>query len=334
MARRSRTGTGVYSAQLIRELSNIPELQLDVLNGWTGLLGKSGLLAQAGRSMAHLLWYHLYLPFLIRKRRFDIFHGPAFTVPLSCACPSIVTIHDMSFRLFPHYFERRWLHYITSLMPAMLKTVSAVITVSQHSKSDLLSFYKIPSEKVHVIYNGINHSQFHSGATLNETWAKSMGLREGYVLSIGEISERKNIPTLLHAIAELRSKNIWRERQLVLAGPETPGMTGVREIKETIQQLEMQNIVIFTGRVPDEHVAGLYKHASLLAMPSLYEGFGLPVLESMAVGTPVVASNVSSLPEIAGDAAILVPPTDHLALAEAIKHILQNPKTVEQLRNR
>jgi len=147
-----------------------------------------------------------------------------------------------------------------------------------------------------------------------------------------DLSGRKNIPRLLRAIAHLRSAGKLGNRQLALVGPESPGMAGAKEIRQTIQDLDLTGTVVLLGRVADEHMAGLYLHASLLVMPSLYEGFGIPVVESMAVGTPVVASNSSSLPEVAGGAAILVPPTDEQALACAIADVISNAKIAAELR--
>jgi glycosyltransferase involved in cell wall biosynthesis len=333
LARRSRTGTGVYATELIRELSLLPELKLEVLTGWDVAEG-SGMAARAARGLARLAWNHWYVPRTIRKQRFDVFHGPAFILPVPCPCPSVVTVHDVSFRLFPEYFERRWLAYITSMMPKMLESVSAVITVSRQAKSDLLGLYKIPEEKVHVVYNGIDHTRFNPEARLDPAWAASAGLRNGYVLHVGEISDRKNICTLLRAIYALRSQGKWSDRQLVLVGPETPGMTGAEDVHKTIRELDLSGIAVLLGRIDHAHVPGVYAGASLLAMPSLYEGFGLPVVESMAVGTPVVASNVSSLPEVAGDAAILFPPRDEQALAQAIDGILTKPNVAAEMKAR
>ena len=334
LAGRSRTGTGVYAAQLIRELSGHPELHFEVFHGWNFARGSNRFLARGIRSLSSLLWNHWYLPHSLRRRGFDVLHAPAFVVPSPCPCPSVVTIHDLSFRMFPEHFESRWLSYVTSMMPSILDSVSAVICVSHHSKQDLLKFYEIAADKIHVVYNGINHAQFHPAATLNMDWARAMGLRENYILHVGDLSGRKNIPTLLRAIAHLRSTGKLGQRQLVLVGPETRGMVGAAEIHDTIRDLDLSGSVVLLGRVADEHMPGLYLHASLLVMPSLHEGFGLPVLESMASGIPVVASNTSSLPEVAGDAALLVPPTDEQALANAIEDVISSPKTAAELRTR
>ncbi len=161
-----------------------------------------------------------------------------------------------------------------------------------------------------------------------------VGLREGYVLHVGVLATRKNIPTLLRAVAYLRAKGKWGNRQVVLAGSEARGLPGLAEVHETIQELGLEEVVLLVGHVPDEHIPGLYAQASMLVMPTLYEGFGFPILESMAAGTPVVASNNSSIPEVAGDAAILVPTRDEEAMADAVESILENPRIAQQLRER
>ena len=292
LARRNPTGTGIYASQLIHELSAQPDLKLKVFEGWDpsqrarGVYGNQGLLARAHRALIGLFWSHLYFPYLLRKERFDLFHSPAFVVPFGCPCPSVVTILDLSFLLFPKQFERRWQTYVKVMMPSVLKRVSGVICISEHSKQELLRSYKISPSLVHVVYCGIDHERFHPGLGVDCDWARSVGLRKDYVLHVGTLSQRKNIPLLLRAVASLRSRNKFQNYQLVLAGPELPVLQGGAEIHETIRALGLQDIVVLTGHVADERLPGLYAQAKLLAMPSLYEGFGLPVVESMAAGTP------------------------------------------------
>ncbi len=340
LARRNPTGTGVYSSQLIHELSAQPEVSLKVFDGWDpsdrarGVYGDQGILARARRGATGLFWIHGYFPYLLRKQRFDLLHSPAFVVPFGCPCPSVVTILDLSFLMFPKHFERRWQTYVNAIMPSVLRTVSGVICISEHSKQELLQSYKISPDMVHVVYCGIDHARFHPGVSIDRDWACSIGLHKDYVLHVGTLSQRKNIPLLLRAVASLRSRNKFRNYQLVLAGPELPVLQGGAEIHETIRALGLEDIVVLTGHVADERLPGLYAQAKLLAMPSLYEGFGLPVLESMAIGTPVVACNSSSIPEVAGDAAILVPPQDEQAFADAIQDVLENPATGQELRGK
>jgi glycosyltransferase involved in cell wall biosynthesis len=340
LAKRNPTGTGVYATQLIRELTAKPGVALQVFEGWDpnrrkpGEFGSQGILARGTRALSGLVWSHGYFPHLLRKGKFDLLHSPAFLVPFGCPCPSVATIFDVSFLMFPEHFERRWRTYMKFVMPSVLRSVSAVICISENAKKELLKFYKVSPDKVHVVYCGIDHTRFHPGAPLDQQWAQSIGLRRDYVLHVGVLSQRKNIPTLLRAVAALRAQGRFENLQLVLAGPELSVLTGATEIYDAIRDLELGDVVVTAGFVPDECMPGLYAQARLLVMPSLYEGFGLPVLESMASGVPVVASNCSSLPEIAGDAAILVSPQDDSAWAEAIEDVLQSPSTAEELRRK
>jgi glycosyltransferase involved in cell wall biosynthesis len=219
-------------------------------------------------------------------------------------------------------------------MPTALKSAAAIICVSEHSKRDVIKSYGVSADKLKVVPNGLDHERFRPGATLDQHWAQAMGIRDGYVLHVGTFSYRKNIPTLLRAAALLRDQGKWGERQVVLAGSQNLSLKGAPEIFATIRELDLSGCVVLTGHVPDEHVAGLYAHASILVMPSLYEGFGFPVVEAMAVGTPVVCSNTSSLPEVAGDAAILFPPEDQHALAAAMQDLIENRSLAEELRRK
>lgn len=340
LARRNPTGTGVYATQLIRELAANPGVTLEVFEGWDparrkpGEFGSQGILARGARAASGLVWSHGYFPHLLRRGKFDVLHSPAFVIPLGCPCPAVATIYDVSFLIFPEHFEWRWRNYMQHVMPSVLRSVSAVICISENAKQELLRFYKVSLGKVHVVHCGIDHVRFGLGAVFDNEWAKSIGLRGEYVLHVGLLSKRKNIPMLLRAVASLRAKGKFENLQLVLAGPELPVLTGGPEIHQAIRELGLGDIVVLAGYVPDDYMPGLYRQAKLLVMPSLYEGFGLPVLESMASGVPVVASNSSSFPEIAGDAAILVSPQDEAGWAEAIQDVIGNPMTAEELRRK
>jgi len=334
LAGHDRAGTGIYSSQLTRELAGRPELSLEVFRGWERNGTRPSALTRGVHSLGRLLWNHYYFPRLLRKQRFDLLHAPAFVVPFTCPCPTVVTIHDLTFLIFPDHFKRRWRTYLKTTLPAVLRSASAIICVSEHTKQDLLKFYDLPPEKVRVVYNGVDHAQFRPGANFDKDWARMIGIKGDYVLHVGTFSQRKNIPSLLRAVASLRDKGKFENCQLVLAGQEEPRLPGAREVFATIRELELQDITVLTGYLPAEQLPGLYAQAKLLAMPSLYEGFGFPVLESMAVGTPVVASNCSSLAEIGGDAALLVPPQDVDALASAIQDLRENRSAAECLRQK
>lgn len=330
-ARRNLTGTGVYAARLLEQLSARPELDLSVFDGWPAKT-KSGIVSRAFKFAGNMAWTHLGLPVRLWRGSFDVLHSPAFVAPIKSPCPVVITMHDITYLLYPSHFARRWVRYMKSVAPIAVKSAAAIICGSEHSKRDLVEAYKLSPAKVHVVPYGVDHERFRPGTSLNADWARQVGIRTGYVLHVGGLFHRKNIPALLHAVAQLRSLGKWGDRQLVLAGSDAPGVPGADEIYSTVKELDLTANVILPGRVPDEHLPGLYAQASLLVMPSLYEGFGFPVLEAMASGTPVVASNTSSLPEVAGEAAILVPPHDTTALANAIVAILSRSTLADDLR--
>ena len=331
-ARRNLTGTGVYASRLLEHLTGEPDLVLESFDGWPNTERGSNSVSRAFQTAGSLVWTHLDLPARLWKRGFDLLHSPAFIAPLKASCPVVITMHDITYLLYPSHFANWWIRYMKSVVPVTVRSAAAIICGSEHSKRDLMDAYALPPGKVHVVPYGVDHQRFHPAAALDRSWALQSGIRQGYVLHVGELSHRKNIPTLLQAVAHLRSAGKWGDRQLVLAGAEAPGMIGADEIHATIRQLELSDIVVLAGRVADEYLPGLYAEASLLVMPSLYEGFGFPVLESMASGTPVVASNVSSLPEVAGDAAILVSPHEAEGLSNAMADVLSNPSTAAELR--
>jgi glycosyltransferase involved in cell wall biosynthesis len=325
------TGTGVYALQLIQNLAANEEIQLTVFNGW-GFPSGNGSVARKIRRIGNVALAHGYVPLALRMKKIDVMHGPNFIVPLRCPCPTVVTIHDVSFLSHPHHFGRAWRTYVTSLMPSVLRSAGGIICVSESAKRDLLSAYEIAEKKVHVVHNGLDHARFHTGTRLDEGWAYSVGIAKRYLLHVGVFAERKNIPVLLRAVAKLRDAGNFEGCQLVLAGKEPPGVVGARSIDDTIRDFHLHEVVLKLGHVPDNKLAGLYAGAALLVMPSMYEGFGFPVLEAMATGTPVIASNASSLPEIAGDAAVLVAPGDESALADAIHALLEDDVRRQELR--
>jgi glycosyltransferase involved in cell wall biosynthesis len=329
-ARQNEAGTGVYAAGLLGQLLQSSGLELKVMNGWS-LGSPATFLSRIIRTSADLFWTHAYIPTYLGMHAFDLLHSPAFIAPVKAPCPVVITIHDITYLLFPSHFPSWWRAYMKMVMPRVAKAAAAIICGSEYSKRDIVRAYGIIPGKVHVIPYGVDHERFHPHAVLPRTWAEALGITDGYVLHVGALSYRKNIPTLLRAIHRLRSKGSWRDRQLVLAGSEAPGLSGASEIYAAIRELELSNVVILAGRIPGENLPGLYAHASLLVMPSLYEGFGFPVVEGMAAGTPVVVSNNSSLSEVVGDAGLLFPPEHDQALADAIERVLHSPSTAKEL---
>jgi glycosyltransferase involved in cell wall biosynthesis len=339
LARRNPTGGGVYATQLIRELRANSGMELEVFDGWDsarrpGEFGSQSIFARAKRGVNGLLWSHTYFPYMLSKKKFDVVHSPAFVVPFICPCPSVITFYDVTHLKFPEDFEARWRSYLNLVLPISLRSASAIICISEHTKLDLLKHYRVAEDKLHVIYCGVDSARFHPGVSLDRAWASSLGLRPEYVLHVGAFSRRKNIPMLLQAVASLKARGKFKDRQLVLAGPELSVLAGASEIREGIREQGLQDTVVFTGHIPDSQLAGLYAGARALLFPSLYEGFGLPVLEGMAVGTPVITSNASSMPEVAGNAAVLLAPEKHDLWADAILDILENDSRAQELRRK
>jgi glycosyltransferase involved in cell wall biosynthesis len=214
-------------------------------------------------------------------------------------------------------------------MPLFVRRADAIIAVSTHTKSDLIRLYGTPGDKISVIHEGID-PDFQPAADY-EVRRVSNRYSPGkpYLLMVGTLEPRKNHETALRALAMLAARDY--PHHLLIAGPKGWLFEPVRRL---ITQLGLQQLVRFTGFVPAEDLVPLYTGAACVLHPTLYEGFGFPVLEAMACSAPVVCSNTSSLPEIAGNAATLVPPTDAAALARAVQHILDNRELAQSLRDR
>jgi glycosyltransferase involved in cell wall biosynthesis len=334
LAGQDKAGTGVYARCLLEQFGKREDLRMEILPGWRRSSAPGGVFIRTFGSAANLLWTHAVLPGILSKIKADVLHAPAFISPAGCPCPVVITVHDITYLLYPSHFSRWWVTYLKTVMPRAVKSASAIICPSEHAKRDIMKTYTVPAAKVHAVPHGVHRDRFHPGVALDRDWALSLGLRDGYLLHVGTFSYRKNIPVLLHAIAHLRSRGKWANRQLVLAGSQNLSLRGAEEIFRTIQALDLSGSVVLTEHVPSQHIPGLYAHASMLVMPSFYEGFGFPVLEAMAVGTPVVCSEASSLPEVAGDAARFFPPHDQYALADAIEELLENRCLAEELRRK
>lgn len=215
LARRDQAGTGVYAARLVEQLADRADLDFQVLNGWQINTGRK-FANRVLRTVQDFIWTHVRMPNLLWKKNFDLLHAPAFVAPLLSPCPVVVTVHDVTYLLYPKYFARWWVAYMNAVMFAAVKTESSFICVSDCSKQDFLASYSASPSQVHVVYNGIDHERFNPAASLETQWARRHGIRGEYILHVGTLSHRKNIPTLLQAVALLRSKGKWQSRQLIL----------------------------------------------------------------------------------------------------------------------
>lgn len=256
------------------------------------------------------------LPSLICHLGLDLFHSPYYIKPYLLPCPSVVTIYDLIPRLYPQYISlgARVIFEIAIRLAAV--TSRMIIAVSQSAKDDLVRLLGLLPSKVWVTPLGVD-TQF---KPLKEKAIFNLrhkyDLPEGYILYLGINKPHKNLVRLVEAFAKVKSG-----RKLVLAGREDPRY---REVHEVVRRLSLQERVIFLGQVPERDLPALYCGAALFVLPSLYEGFGLPLLEAMACGVPVISSSISSLSEIAGRAAVTVDPMDVSQLARALEEVWGN----------
>lgn len=276
---------------------------------------------------ARVAWEQLTLPGLIRRKRIDILHSPVNVLPerLPRPCAGIITLHDLAFLRFPEVLTRSKRLYHRRFTVRSIRRAAMVISVSESTKQDAVNLVGVPAGRVQVAYPCIDE-RFLRQLPLEEIAAfrRAHGYADGFVLYLGTLEPRKNIITLIEAYALLRIMYGRREK-LVLAG----GKGWLYEaIFARVQDLGLAEEVIFPGFVADDEQVLWYAAASAFVYPSLYEGFGIPVAEALACGTPTVTSNVSSLPEAGMGLALTVDPRDAEALAAAIYTAL----TDEELR--
>jgi Glycosyltransferase len=246
----------------------------------------------------------------------DLFHATEHLLPRFSSVRTVFTLHDLIFLFYPeaHKPLNRW--FLTLMMPRFLRAADAVIAVSECTKRDAMRLYGLDEAKIRVIYEGVSPRFRPASPEAIAAVRARYNLPECFILYVGTIEPRKNLTALLEAFHHLLATHDLR---LVIVGKKGWLYEG---FFRRLRELGLEDRVIFTGYVPDEDLPAIYSAADLFVFPSLYEGFGLPVLEAMACGTPVVCSNTSSLPEVAGDAALLVDPTDVRALAGAIERVL------------
>ena len=266
------------------------------------------------------------IPWALKREGVTLFHAPHYVLPPLVPCRSVVTIHDCIHLMFPQYLPNRAaLMYAKSSISLAARRATRIMTVSESSKRDILRFVDTQPEKIDVIYNAYDE-RFAIEPCEDEVARvrERYQLHGPFVLYAGNVKPHKNLERLIDAFDLLRQRGL-DHLKLVLIGDEISKYTALRR---AVHQHQLHKYVRFLGYLPEETLAVMYRLAGVFVFPSLYEGFGLPPLEAMASGTPVVTSNVSSMPEVAGDAAVLVDPYDPEAIADGIHRVL----TDEQLR--
>ena len=256
------------------------------------------------------------VPMALWRERVDLFHAPHYVLPPLVLCRSVVTIHDCIHLMFPQYLPSRLAHlYAKASMWTATHQADRILTVSDASKRDILRFFDIPADKVSVIYNAIDERFLGPpDPTRMDLVRQRYQLGHPFVLYVGNIKPHKNVERLIDAFGRARGEGP-ADLTLVIIGDE---LSKYPALRQAVHRHKLDKYVRFLGFQPQETLAAFYRLARAFVFPSLYEGFGLPPLEAMACGTPVVTSNVSSLPGVAGGAALLVDPYDTDAVAEGI----------------
>ncbi|MBA3533641.1 MAG: glycosyltransferase family 4 protein [Ardenticatenales bacterium] len=330
-----QSGVGTYTANLLAHLYRQTEDQILPLIHRPLALAASEIEFPApsvrspwGR-LNKTLWMQMLLPWQLSRLRPDVAHFTNSVAPLYAPCPTVITIHDMTLWLFPEHHYRRRLLAMRPFIPIAARRAGAIIAVSHSAKADIVRILGVPAEKVHVVYEAPPPAfRLLAPGPLLESVRREYHLPERFLLYVGTLEPRKNLVRLLEAFAYLRRAVRLPHTLLVV------GRRGWKEdaIFEAVERLALGDAVRFLDYVPTTALVALYNLAEALAFPSLYEGFGLPVVEAMACGTPVVTSERGSLGEIAGGAAQFVEPTNVESIAAGLHTVLNDEFRRAELR--
>ncbi len=281
---------------------------------------------------ARLAWEQTAGPRVARRLRPDVWHAPHYTMPLRSGTPTVVAMHDLTFFDHPEWHERSKVLYFRKMIAAAARRADLIVTGSHDAAAGLQSRFRPPGEIV-VIHHGVDHARFApatdgpSSAAADWDALRRHGIRAPYIAFASTIEPRKDVPTLVRAFARVAATH--PDLQLVLAGGDG---WGVADARAAITASGVATRILRPGYVDDPTLAALFRRAEAIAYPSLVEGFGMPALEALASGTPLVTTSGSSLEEVVGDAGLLVPPADADALARALSTVLDEPDVANRLR--
>jgi len=335
------TGLGNYTYNILKNL-----LEIDAENEYTALINKS---LREDHPVKELQYKNLKKNYVeirqvspqqqllviapLLKEQPDVYHYPNFDLPIFQPYYSVFTVHDLTYlRHQSLYMNGRWLKnwYTKHIMKLGAKKAKRIITVSQSTKQDLIEILNVPHQKIEVIYEAIDDSFLNGKVSEKDPTFQNLPFEikacEKYFLFLGERRPHKNIIRIIEAFARFK-KGKHNNFKLVIAGK---SYSNYQEPEKMIKDLGLSNSVLLLGYVDESEKKALFKNTECFLFPSIYEGFGIPILEAMACGTPVITSNISSMPEIAGDAALIVNPYDIYEISTAIEIISQDTN----LRNR
>jgi glycosyltransferase involved in cell wall biosynthesis len=337
-------GAGIsgYIRNLLRHLPAAgPGMRLTAFVGDRAYGGEAGLEVRrscwpTARPISRIVWEQVVQPWVLWRERVDLLHALAFVGPWATPCPVVVTVYDLSFLFYPETFRPANRLYLRLGTRHSVQRARRVLAISESTRRDVARVYRIPVERIDIARPGVGDEFYPRPPAELEAFRAQRSLPDQYLLFVGTLEPRKNVVQLVEAYAHFcRIVGLDRRRgelpRLVLTGGK--GWL-YDEIFARVEALGLERDVLFPGYVPQAELPLWYAAAAAFVYPSLYEGFGLPALEAMASGTPVITSNISSLPEVVGDAAVLVDPAAVEALAEAMAQVVNDETLRASLRVR
>ena len=277
------------------------------------------------RPLLRIVWEQLAWPLSAARRKLDLLHSMAFVTPILSPCPTIVTVYDLSFIYYPDRYPALRRSYLTSQTRRSCRAARRVVAISESGRQDVHRLFGVPLERIDVVKPGVGSVFCPRPAAEVETFRRREQLPGEIILHVGTLQPRKNIPVLIEAFARLQRSDL----ELVLVGGKG---WYYEEIYDRVKSLGLQRQVRFTGYVPDADLPLWYNAAAALVFPSIYEGFGMPVVQAMACGTPVIAANTSAIPEVTDQAARLFNSQDIAALSDHMTAVLEDPQLANTMR--
>jgi Glycosyltransferase len=321
------TGIGTYTRQILKHILSIDSQNSYYLfwsgRGYEHLTKHDNVKISLSSRKHHRFWEQYYIPDILRRNCIDIYHVPqnGIGLPESKNSIKIATIHDLIPYIMPETVGRGYLSKFLSQMPGIISSVDMIITVSEWSKKDIMRIFDVPEDKIAVTHLAADDMFVPMDKISAHQYVGSKySIDTDFILYLGGFSPRKNVKSILVAFSMIY-KNLSKNYKVVIIGS---ARDDHQFLNKLAQSLGIEDHVCFAGYVPYEDLPYFYNAADLFVYPSLYEGFGLPPLEAMCCGTPTITSNVSSIPEIVGDGALLINPFDTGELAKAMEKALEN----------
>jgi glycosyltransferase involved in cell wall biosynthesis len=329
-----RTGVSRYIDELIRHLALLnsgSELIAYTnrnfeVDGWDSVRLRRAAIP-VGNPTIRIGWELVTLPVATVRDRLDVFHGTVNALPRGIRAATAVTVHDLAFLRYPEQVTGKRYRYLKWVVETSIRRANIVLTPSEATRADVIEAFAIGPDRVVATPLGVDERFRPASPESIESVRSEYRLERPYILTVGTLEPRKNLPMLVRAFAVLKDEI---PHDLVLAGPAGWLMD---DIERTIVAAGIDDRVRRIGFADDLALVALYSGAEMVAIPSLYEGFGLPVIEAMATGAPVLTSDVSSMPEVAGDAALLIDPTDLESIVEGIRRILGSEELRAKMRS-